>query len=1790
MKQRLRAASIIREDVEKASAFSKRLVMNDGTEREIYSLKPMHYFDNKTNKWEEIDNSLEETDDGYIAKLGNYKVKLSKEEDNERVEVFSEDMSKSISWKYIGTENPNNPTKQRIGKVEAPKHRKGIFVEKDMPGLLGVGKRGRLVYEGVKGDVDIEYDIANGSLKENIIVKKKRKSYKYYFELKLKGLDIQLSENGKSIEFIDCNADNSNGTELEPEFIMPAPIMFDATGSSSEDLYYEIEKNGEDYVFSICASSNWINAKNRTFPIKIDPQLSYVESNQIDTSTKFNTKYYWTSYGEDECGNPVTDSGSASGSSFASVGWNETSSDWFQVIISPTAIKEKPLSYKKRKIGTYLTFDAKCTGTATLNVGGTRFDLNSGKQNISCNITEKVSNLTNNLYIGISVDTYNNYVEISNFKIEVVYFNISFNKDKTKMFDLLDHAKCKIDLLSGSVDTVIEDIKDNTIGVSLAHIYKQSNESYNCGKNFRLNINDSLEKNGTSYIYTDSFGNVHTFDERYFFINENGEKEIVTDLDALRVDVDGVIWYNEEQVYRELYTDDGIRASAKLENIAGVEWLEQRLDEEKQLAEQISALENAIKSYVAFDKSKNEIEKRIAKIDKVEEFINCNYPLVYPESDAIMLKSIYDQHSSLEIEKKRYEFEIGKIDVNINAGTTAAAELTTYIDGLRNELLSNHNNEKQAELDEKVAELEKCNQDINKFSEQKGIIEAQIKELENSINTNNLQIKYYESLTITHKNDLERYYKEYLNLKNQLEKLQMDTPVCYLITDNYVKGYNADGDLVMIRNNSGSCIYVEREKYTSSGKTRIVALRDDEDHMVSFEYNNVDLLKSITDSVGRKTSYEYSNGELKSIEFYNGKKLGITYSYHTNSNIQKAIESISDKTKSINVKFDYSTTENKILSIIKNAVNGTTEVELDRITIKNTSDGVNVIYSDGKTEKYVIDIENVRISEYYELVNDKVSHAEKYDYINDYLKSCIYYADEKELNKSDYAGFEFDSVIGYKEELEYNSFELVTTKTVGWKKVHVDSNNTLVERQSVTKYVYNADNKLIETNTTVNERIGNVSKCKCVIVSKMFYNSVGNVVREESYVQGEELISGIAVTEYVYDDIGCCIKQFTYNTLDPSTKFYVEKQYDENGILLATVDETGRAKTVYEYDSTGNLLSEILPNGSRYSYGRNKSGEVCSITHSTEFGESNSTEKSFTNGLLTKIKSGNNKIEYSYNSKRKISKIDLNDYKDYVSYLYSKSSIYDKTEATMANGVIITETKDKRGNVLSVETNAAGNKKTVTNTYNNRNRITTVADSVSGNTSYTYNEETGVIQKVESADGVTELYTYNDEGKHCEKSVVSENKARTYSYIYDNETVAEPIKSLCVDGITVTTELDVNGRNICKTISVPGSKEPIKIAEEQIAYLKFGDRATNLPSTVRYGNNVNDKYDVCDSVKYRYDTMGNIVEVLENGLSTAKYEYDALGRLKREDNKHFAKTTLFSYDDNGNIIAKYEYAFTNVETDALNTIEPTNTILYSYDEDSDRVLVIDDRSKETVDIFVYDETIGNPTTYRGKSVTWSHGREMTGFDGNTFTYDARGRRVSKNDITFTYDSNGKLIKQSNGLEFIYDNTGLLAVEYNGLRYFYRKNAQNDIIALLDNDGNIVVKYVYDAWGNQKIVDCNGNEVVGTNHIGKLNPFRYRSYYYDIETNLYFLKTRYYDPEICRFITIDDISYLAPDTINGLNLYAYCLNNPIGFLDINGTNPLVIVGITENNKWIKLYFLIIKIKHMMFVMEKCIMIL
>ncbi len=134
----------------------------------------------------------------------------------------------------------------------------------------------------------------------------------------------------------------------------------------------------------------------------------------------------------------------------------------------------------------------------------------------------------------------------------------------------------------------------------------------------------------------------------------------------------------------------------------------------------------------------------------------------------------------------------------------------------------------------------------------------------------------------------------------------------------------------------------------------------------------------------------------------------------------------------------------------------------------------------------------------------------------------------------------------------------------------------------------------------------------------------------------------------------------------------------------------------------------------------------------------------------------------------------------------------------------------------------------------------------------------------------------------------------------------------------------------------------------------------------------------------------------------------------------------------------------------------------------------------------------------------------------------------------------------NTLRFTYDALGMpLTVTYNGTTYYYSTNVQGDIIAILDATGNSVVQYVYDAWGNIR-------SAAGTlaSTLGAHNPLRYRGYVYDNETALYYLQSRYYNPEIGRFLNADALASTGQG-LAGNNMFAYCGNNPAIYCDPTG---------------------------------------
>ena len=198
-----------------------------------------------------------------------------------------------------------------------------------------------------------------------------------------------------------------------------------------------------------------------------------------------------------------------------------------------------------------------------------------------------------------------------------------------------------------------------------------------------------------------------------------------------------------------------------------------------------------------------------------------------------------------------------------------------------------------------------------------------------------------------------------------------------------------------------------------------------------------------------------------------------------------------------------------------------------------------------------------------------------------------------------------------------------------------------------------------------------------------------------------------------------------------------------------------------------------------------------------------------------------------------------------------------------------------------------------------------------------------------------------------------------------------------------------------------------------------------MPASIRFASGKQIK----DRIDYKYDTRGNICEITENGHLSARYTYDKLNRLIREDNKAHNKTVLFSYDSAGNITERCEYDYTD------NTVIPHKGAgtHYEYKYEGDRLVSFFGMA------YTYDKQ-GNPTKNRGFTAEWKNGK-LTKYHKTTFAYDSLGRRVKKGNKSFIYDSDGRLVKQSNGLEFIYDASGLAGFKYNNAMYFYRKDVQ-----------------------------------------------------------------------------------------------------------------------------------------------------
>ena len=635
------------------------------------------------------------------------------------------------------------------------------------------------------------------------------------------------------------------------------------------------------------------------------------------------------------------------------------------------------------------------------------------------------------------------------------------------------------------------------------------------------------------------------------------------------------------------------------------------------------------------------------------------------------------------------------------------------------------------------------------------------------------------------------------------------------------------------------------------------------------------------------------------------------------------------------------------------------------------------------------------------------------------------------------------------------------------------------------------------------------------------------------------------VTEYAYNENGLMMKSYQYHKNDPSSKRYVEIARDNYGRETEVMDARGEVKgemlsQKYTYEWGNNLVKSVeSAGGIKTHYGYSHVDDTLIGITTDDNGIEHTNRMSYTANLLTGLDNMSGiRYNYKYDGFGRMTEATING-TSHVTFDYGKETVdgktCDKEVMTLASGDKFTTLNEVDGNYFEIKHEDANKVETVIKRFNEFNKTerykqyTEFPNRTNQKVHTLHYDENGNLEKHvfgnHSAEYEYDKYNRTTKTDYCFST--SDKHAYTYKYKDGLKNELEEIKGF---GLTQTFGHDKLGRQTESKIS---DSCCTSIYSKKATYLKYGDHTTDIIADLTYrianGNT--------DREKYSYDKEGNISAIHENGKLKVRYTYDVLNRLIREDNKELELTTTFEYDNGGNLIRQNEYAYSLAPTDELTD---GTEIVYTYAESRSDMLT--DFNGEAI---AYDAN-GCPETYRDNACTFTRATLLKSYGSNNFEYDADGVRTKKNGITFTY-VDGKLIRQTGGsgtIDFIYGAGGAIGFKFNNATYIYRRNLMGDVTHIYTTDGTLVARYVYDAWGNHNITTDIGG-------IGTLNPIRYRGYYYDTETELYYLEARYYDPETGRFISQDEIDFIIPNHLTGLNLYAYCSNNPIMYTDPSG---------------------------------------
>lgn len=1022
--------------------------------------------------------------------------------------------------------------------------------------------------------------------------------------------------------------------------------------------------------------------------------------------------------------------------------------------------------------------------------------------------------------------------------------------------------------------------------------------------------------------------------------------------------------------------------------------------------------------------------------------------------------------------------------------------------------------------------------------------------------------------------------------------------------------YSADSLLTQIQDAVGHTITLEYSNkllsrasatflngsitYAYDAKKRLTKRTDAMGYTTVYDYDRENHLDEITDANGHKTNIFYNASGMvarmktevsdKSIRYDGDKTVFIDYtapqnqySYYRWDDKGRVIEKVG-LCCGIQSKLEYDEDDNVIKRIDANG-NATTYTYDDRGNMLSLTD------AEGNTERYTYDPDFNQVTSFadkngntYQFVYDQkgnltslngpLGFSNTFTYndkgwpvtttdANGNVTRTTYNTDGTTANVMDAAG--------YTTTYAYDQCGNIISLTDG--------------RNNTTTYAYDKNNQI----TSQTDALGNTTTVS--------YDKVGNIVRVKNAKN--------QIRAYTYDALGNVLTQ-----TDPQGGTYTYT-YDGKGNVLSVTDPIGNQQTftwneknklltqtngagettTYDYDAKGNLTSVFQPNGNvlqyfydrldrveqlsdnmgliaKYTYDGN--GNQLTITDGLDrtmtytydalnrrisealpSGATTKYEYDGNSNLLTVTDAKGSVTSYSYNS--------LNQQLTHTDALSAKTQFeYDAngnlTKATDANGNATTYAYDALNQNTAI---TFANGLSLQYSYDELGRVVASKDRAGREFKYAYNPLGNILTKT-YPDGTTDRYTYDG----ISRMLSAVNKDATVNFTYDragrllSETLNGKVTGYSYDVAagkrTLTypsgmkVEEHLNARDLITSILQNG-EEVVTMDYNAAGQKTIQGYANGITTTYGYNENgwlssIVADHDIMN-LQMTYDAIGNMTErkdMLDETRSES-YGYDVISQLTS-----FKRGTTvdksYQFDLLGNRVKVLENGiatnYTSNNVNAYTSITGGLNFTPQYDDNGN--MLNDDKHTYAYDfnnkLVSVDETVG------------------------TYKYDALGRRITRNNTLFYYVGDQMVEEVTDGVttSYLYGNNidEALQMKRSSAEYYYHTNHLGSIMAVSDNRTNIIEHIEYDIYGTPSILDGNKKDISQSSID---NDLLFTGREYEMYTDDYHFRSRYYNSVVGRFYQMDSLLY-----IDGMNLYKYVRNNPIKYKDPYGFHPLVLV--------------------------------